>query len=290
MAILLSDSYKVIVWDLDKKSVDTSYWGKSTDSGRGCKVLLTQNGVAKTPTTETMRINFKKPSGLKVFIDGVISGNYFVFDFPNQVYAEVGTVQAELMLNVSSKFVMSSTFPISVDANMTDGIASTSEFDALTDALADVDEVKADIIALENPTFTEASTLANINSGESQATLWGKVKKMFSFSNEVLTNTITFSNSSYATIGTLSYYSYNNHRLDIQIVINVVATNTDWTECYTLPLSKINAITVVDRLLINGGSTVASGLEYKVESNKLYFRSGLNAANYIGLISIQTTN
>ena len=30
-------------------------------------------------------------------------------------------------------------------------------------------------------TFTEAVTLANVNSGESNATLWGKVKKMFSF-------------------------------------------------------------------------------------------------------------
>ena len=29
-------------------------------------------------------------------------------------------------------------------------------------------------------TFTEAVTLANVNSGESNATLWGKVKKMFS--------------------------------------------------------------------------------------------------------------
>ena len=32
-----------------------------------------------------------------------------------------------------------------------------------------------------NPTFTEASTLANVNSGESVGTLWGKVKKLFSF-------------------------------------------------------------------------------------------------------------
>lgn len=34
---------------------------------------------------------------------------------------------------------------------------------------------------LAKPTFTEATALANITSGESQATLWGKVKKMFSF-------------------------------------------------------------------------------------------------------------
>ena len=45
MAILLSDSYKIINWDLNTKSLDTKYWGKVTDSGRGCKVALLQNKV-----------------------------------------------------------------------------------------------------------------------------------------------------------------------------------------------------------------------------------------------------
>ena len=45
---------------------------------------------------------------------------------------------------------------------------------------------------LKNPTFTEATTLANINSGESASTLWGKVKKMFSFiGTTALTTTAT---------------------------------------------------------------------------------------------------
>ena len=163
MAILLSDSYKVINWDLNSKMLDTVYWGKTTDSGRGVRVAINQNGVLKTPTTETMRINFKKPSGLQIFIDGIISGNYFVFDFTEQVYAEMGTVQAELMLNVSSEFVMSSTFIIEVNQSFTSAIESSAEFTALQTALADVDEVRNDIIALENPVFTEANTLANIS-------------------------------------------------------------------------------------------------------------------------------
>ena len=181
MAILLSDSYKVINWDLNTKSLDTKYWGKVTDSGRGCKVALLQNGVLKTPSTETMRINFKKPSGLQIFLDGAISGNYFVFDFTEQVFAEQGEVMAELMLNVGGEWLMSSTFYIQVDQSFTSAIESSEELTALQTALSDVDEVKNDIIALENPTFTEATTLANVNSGESGSTLWGKVKKMFSF-------------------------------------------------------------------------------------------------------------
>jgi len=173
MAILLSDSYKVINWDLNTKSLDTKYWGKVTDSGRGCKVALLQNGVLKIPSTETMRINFKKPSGLQIFLDGVISGNYFVFDFTEQVFAEQGEVMAELMLNVDGEWLMSSTFYIQVDQSFTSAIESSEELTALQTALSDIDE-------LRNPVFTEAVTLANVNSGESASVLWGKVKKMFS--------------------------------------------------------------------------------------------------------------
>ena len=181
MAILLSDSYKIINWDLNTKSLDTKYWGKVTDSGRGCKVALLQNGVLKVPSTETMRINFKKPSGLQIFLDGVISGNYFVFDFTEQVFAEQGEVMAELMLNVGGEWLMSSTFYIQVDQSFTSAIESSAELTALQTALSVVDEVKNDIIALENPVFTEAVTLATITSGELLTAILGKIKKLFSF-------------------------------------------------------------------------------------------------------------
>ena len=180
MAILLSDSYKVINWDLNTKSLDTKYWGKVTDSGRGCKVALLQNGVLKIPSTETMRVNFKKPSGLQIFLDGVISGNYFVFDFTEQVFAEQGEVMAELMLNVGGEWLMSSTFYIQVDQSFTSAIESSEEFTALQTALSDVDELKNDIIALENPVYTEASALANLVSGELLTVALGKIKKAIS--------------------------------------------------------------------------------------------------------------
>ena len=47
------------------------------------------------------------------------------------------------------------------------------------------EEIDARIGRIEAPTFTEASTLANINSGENINTLWGKIKKFF---NDVLFN------------------------------------------------------------------------------------------------------
>lgn len=179
MAILLSDSYKVINWDLNTKSLDTKYWGKVTDSGRGCKVALLQNGVLKTPSTETMRINFKKPSGLQIFLDGAISGNYFVFDFTEQVFAEQGEVMAELMLNVGGEWLMSSTFYIQVDQSFTSAIESSSEFTALQTALSDVDEVKNDINELvTKTTLIDITSSVTLNSSftllSKRATLVGK--------------------------------------------------------------------------------------------------------------------
>lgn len=309
MAILLSDSYKVINWDLNTKALDTKYWGKVTDSGRGCKVALLQNGVLKTPSTETMRINFKKPSGLKVFIDGVISGNYFVFDFPNQVYTEVGEVQAELMLNVSSKFIMSSTFKIDVTQSMTDGIASTSEFDALTDALADIDEVKADIVVLENPTFTEASTLANINSGESGSTLWGKIKKMFSFIgtttltttastittaiNELVKiaigTTLNYSASNTYALGAYTLYQGNLCRCITAITVGETFNATKWTSVSLvsdLLATRTASVKVIEYTITN--QAVASGQNYLVQNLQTLLGTGQTIKGYTCTITDST--
>jgi len=255
MAILLSDSYKVINWDLSTKSLDTKYWGKVTDSGRGCKVALLQNGVLSTPSTETMRVNFKKPSGLQIFLDGVISGNYFVFDFTEQVFAEQGEVMAELMLNVGGEWLMSSTFYIQVDQSFTSAIESSEELTALQTALSDVDEVKADIVALENPTFTEASTLANIVSGESNTTLWGKVMKFF---NNVGRTTLLQANA-----------------FDIGASLTVTRFNAQ--------VYNINGSKYVDfDMILTATNTIAIG------ATLLTFKSGYRPINDVSITGVRT--
>ena len=54
------------------------------------------------------------------------------------------------------------------------------EYDNTISGLTATD-TKGAIDELAKPTFTEAVTLANVNSGESGSVLWGKVKKMFNF-------------------------------------------------------------------------------------------------------------
>lgn len=64
--------------------------------------------------------------------------------------------------------------------NTTSGLSATNLQTAI-DELASEKLDKVGDAKDTTVTFTEASVLANVNSGESQATLWGKVKKMFSF-------------------------------------------------------------------------------------------------------------
>ena len=59
------------------------------------------------------------------------------------------------------------------------GYDNTSSGLTADDVQEAIDEEQTEINAIKNPTFTEAQTRANIASGESLATLFGKIKKFF---------------------------------------------------------------------------------------------------------------
>jgi len=258
MSILLSDSFKVINWDLDTKSLDTKYWGKVTDSGRGCKVALLQNGVLKTPSTETMRINFKKPSGLQIFLDGVISGNYFVFDFTEQVFAEQGEVMAELMLNVGGEWLMSSTFYIQVDQSFTSAIESSEELTALQTALAVVDEVNNDIIAL-----------AKIAIG----------------------TTLTYSASATYTLGAYTLYQGNLYRCITAITVGESFNVAKWTAVSIISdllATRTESVKVYEHTITN--QAVASGQTFLVNTLNTLLPSGATMKGHNCVITASTNS
>ena len=75
---------------------------------------------------------------------------------------------------------------------------------------------------VNSPTFTEASTLTNVNSGENKGTLWGKVKKFFTFiGTTVLTTTATTISSAINELVTSIAAKINNAN---------IANNTTTTE------------------------------------------------------------
>ena len=133
--------------------------------------------------SEQARVYAKKPDGTEVYNDcEVVSPNEVLMESDSgQIFAAIGVVQAEIQISKSGKTITTYTFEFDVEKSLTraGAIQSSSEYGALETAIA-----KAE--GFYNPTFSEAATRNNINSGESIPTLFGKVKKWFTDLNTLI--------------------------------------------------------------------------------------------------------
>lgn len=150
------------------------------DTGRIFRFILedvTMDG------SEQARVYAKKPDGTEVYNDcEVVSPNEVLMESDSgQIFAAIGIVQAEIQISKSGKTITTYTFEFDVEKSLTraGAIQSSSEYGALETAIA-----KAE--GFYNPTFSEAATRNNINSGESIPTLFGKVKKWFTDLNTLI--------------------------------------------------------------------------------------------------------
>lgn len=150
------------------------------DTGRIFRFILedvTMDG------SEQARVYAKKPDGTEVYNDcEVVSPNEVLMESDSgQIFAVIGVVQAEIQISKSGKTITTYTFEFDVEKSLTraGAIQSSSEYGALEAAIA-----KAE--GFYNPTFAEAKTRDNINSGESIPTLFGKVKKWFTDLNALI--------------------------------------------------------------------------------------------------------
>lgn len=150
------------------------------DTGRIFRFILediTMDG------SEQARVYAKKPDGTEVYNDcEVVSPNEVLMESDSgQIFAAIGVVQAEIQISKSGKTITTYTFEFDVEKSLTraGAIQSSSEYGALETAIA-----KAE--GFYNPTFSEAATRNNINSGESIPTLFGKVKKWFTDLNALI--------------------------------------------------------------------------------------------------------
>lgn len=147
------------------------------DTGRVFRFILediTMDGSEQT------RVYAKKPDGTEVYNDcEVVSSNEVLMESDSgQIFAAIGVVQAEIQISKSGKTITTYTFEFDVKKSLTraGAIQSSNEYGALETAIA----------KFYNPTFSEAATRDNINSGESIPTLFGKVKKWFTDLNTLI--------------------------------------------------------------------------------------------------------
>lgn len=150
------------------------------DTGRIFRFILEDIAL---DGSEQARVYAKKPDGTEVYNDcEVVSPNEVLMESDSgQIFAAIGVVQAEIQISKSGKTITTYTFEFDVEISLTRAgtIQSSSEYGALETAIA-----KAE--GFYNPTFSEAATRNNINSGESIPTLFGKVKKWFTDLNALI--------------------------------------------------------------------------------------------------------
>lgn len=114
------------------------------DDGRAVRVMLsgTEGNISK------VRIYCQKPSGMETYTDGTVVNDYCVlFGLTPQMLAEEGVVKSQLQLMDGEHVVTSFDFQIQVSKNRiaSSSITSSNEYQALVEAMKNVDKTEADI-------------------------------------------------------------------------------------------------------------------------------------------------
>lgn len=119
---------------------------KQYDTGRGAMVTLTGlGGEVITPTGNGLYVLAKKRDGNIVYNTVTLVGNQIKIDFDEQMTVLSGLLQVEIqMIDAQGKTISTPIFAVNVMPSNINPlqIESTSEFGALTDALADVENLK----------------------------------------------------------------------------------------------------------------------------------------------------
>ena len=212
------------------------------DTGRIFRFILediTMDG------SEQARVYAKKPDGTEVYNDcEVVSPNEVLMESDSgQIFAAIGVVQAEIQISKLGKTITTYTFEFDVEISLTraGAIQSSSEYGALEAAIA-----KAE--GFYNPTFAEAKTRDNINSGESIPTLFGKVKKWFTDLNTLI-----------KLVGSTDISGIGN------------GTVTDALSVLNSKAKPIEIINISKRVNISKvGESVYSGLEFTVPKGNIF--------------------
>lgn len=116
--------------------------------GRGALVTLTAGGSVAIPTDETIETYALKPDGTKVYNTAILAGNQVQINFSEQMTAVDGILQCELQMidalghSITTPIFAVRVLPSNIDAK---AITSSDEFQALVDALAEVEEIKSTV-------------------------------------------------------------------------------------------------------------------------------------------------
>lgn len=142
MAVNFQNSYTEVQWDLNKHALFKHFIGSVDDSANGYKLQIVQDTDILTPSTEEVYFYFEKKDNTHGYIQAVISGDYFVVDLTNQVFAYAGNVSCNFQISSGGKWKTSPEFTIKVDDNnIQDSIESSDDFIAFQNALSSLSSI-----------------------------------------------------------------------------------------------------------------------------------------------------
>jgi len=133
--------YKRVNFDIDYYAEERFFVKQNDTKSRGFYVKIIQDGrVVKPSASEKLTFYGRKPDGTDIFQDGVLDGEEFRIDLPNQAFTAPGDMRSEFSLRgPNGELISTKDFTITViESFPMDPVESTDEFGALQSALAQI--------------------------------------------------------------------------------------------------------------------------------------------------------
>lgn len=164
--------------DLVQPSIVRRLYAKQGDDGRGLLVTLTENGTVYDPTGSAARIFIQKSDGTQVYADCTITAGKILSMLPESALTAAGAADIELEMSTASQVITTPIAQLIVLPSNRSGIVSTAEFQALTTALEELEDIKQNVLTPTTTlTYTTPSSYSAPQSGDTVQTLFGKITK-----------------------------------------------------------------------------------------------------------------
>ena len=173
MAIDFTESYPIVQWDLNNRTLFKHYFGSVDDSANGYKLQIVQDTDILIPTTEEVYFYFEKKDNTHGYIKAEIIDDYFVIHLTNQVFAVKGKVSCNFQITSNNKWKTSPEFKIDVDENnIKDSIESSDDFIVFQEALNNLGDLTIEVNeATTNANVATTNAINAANNANTKATL-----------------------------------------------------------------------------------------------------------------------
>ena len=107
-------SYYPVYWNIMKYKIPDGPWGKTLETGRGIRVILTNGKYNLIPGTETLKLRYKLANGTYGSIDGTLVDGGWNIEIDDLLATAEWRIQADLELTGEEMTISSASFTIPI--------------------------------------------------------------------------------------------------------------------------------------------------------------------------------